>query len=378
MWRTTRIAFLLGLGAILAGVQLAVAPAEPLRPRGVLTQKDFLVLAEKGIADARSHWWNRQLGWYDDRLDNAWNPHMPLAYLWSAFPLFEAVDAVALAEPTAANREAVARFASTAERYWNPSLKPRGAFAYYIDTHDQVRAYFDDNGWWGIAFVDAFRATGDTEYLRQADRAFRFIVLSGWDPDGGGIWWDTGHGHTTAEPLAAAAYVGAFLYKETHKPFYLQQVTKLLRWADAHTVDPRTGLYTRNATDGTVMDYVQGIMIGTDLTLCDATRETAYCRKAEQLGRASAHVFPADLDWSATADGMYLRFLLDLYRKDGDRLLYELVYRNAQRALADSRLSDGLFLRDWSGRPVAGGMLRTHAGSVALLAWLATAPAPSR
>jgi hypothetical protein len=56
---------------------------------------------------------------------------MPLAYLWSAYPLFEAIDAVAIADPTAANRATVENFATRAEGHWNAELKPRGGFAYY-------------------------------------------------------------------------------------------------------------------------------------------------------------------------------------------------------------------------------------------------------
>src|SRR5579871_2526177 len=78
------------------------------------TQVHFLALAESGIAAARGHWWNATLGWYDDSLTPK-NPRKPLAYLWSAFPLFESVDAVAIADPTTANTAAVEQFAAGAE-----------------------------------------------------------------------------------------------------------------------------------------------------------------------------------------------------------------------------------------------------------------------
>jgi hypothetical protein len=345
---------------------------------GQVQPQYFLALAKQGIVAAHSNWWNARLGWYDDRLDKSWRPTMPLAYLWSAFPLFEAVDAVALAQPSASNRAAVRVFASSAERYWNPTLKPVGGYAYYIGTHSRnVHTYFDDNGWWGLAFVDAFRATGDRRYLDDAARAFTFIVRTGWDSHGGGIWWDTSHGHKTAEPLAAAAFIGAVIYSATRNPAYLKQVKKLLDWADAHSWNSAAHLYARSDTDNTVMDYVQGMMIGADLELCKATSTVQYCQNAEQLGQASVQAFPSEPDWSTTADGLYLRFLLDLYRYDGNRQLYDLVYSNAVRAISNARdATTGLYLRSWSGVPVPDGLLRTHAGTVALLAWLAATPPP--
>jgi hypothetical protein len=99
--------------------------------------------------------------------------------------------------------------------------------------------------------------------------------------------------------------------------------------------------------------------------------------KAERLGRASVAAFPARLDWSATADGLYLRFLLALYRHDGDRKWYDQAYANAVRARDHAASGGGLYLNDWNGSRVApAGLLRTHAGTVALFAWMATVPAP--
>jgi hypothetical protein len=332
------------------------------------------MLAENGIAAARARWWNPTLGWYDDSLSPK-NPGMPLAYLWSAFPLFEAIDAVAIADPTAAHKLAVEQFAAGAERYWNGALRPIGGFAYYPGTHRaDALTYFDDNGWWGIAFVDAFRATGDRAYLDQAARAFNFIVRSGWNTGGGGTWWDNRQGHLTAEPLAAAAYIGAVLYQQTGRTTYLHLVQKLLDWANSNTVDPATGLYTRNATDGALLDYVQGMLIGANLVLCDSTHDRAYCTKAGKLGEAALDTFGTDLDWSATADGIYLRFLLELYKKDGHHVYYMAAYTNAERARREAASGGGVYLNDWNGNPMTPpGLLRTHAGTVALFAWLTTA-----
>lgn len=340
------------------------------------SQAQFLAAATSGVAVAERAWWNPRLGWYDDRLDRSWRPRMPLAYLWSAFPLFETIDAIAIAEPSAATRAAVRRFAAGAERYWNPSV---GGYAYYIGTHTRGwTTYFDDNGWWGIAFVDAFRATGDRRYLSDADRAFTFIVRSGWDSAGGGIWWDTRHDHTTAEPLAAAAYVGAVLYAATHRASYLAEAKKLVAWANAHSWNASAQLYGRNPHDGTPMDYVQGMMIGAELELCRAAGLTGDCAAAEALAKSSLRTFPHYLDWSATADGMYLRFLLDLYRYDGDKTLYTLAADNAARALANAATPDGLYMKNWAGGDVhPAGLLRTDAGTLALFAQLAATPPPS-
>jgi hypothetical protein len=46
-----------------------------------LDRLTFQSEARRGVAQARRWFWNTRLGWYDDRLDDSWNPHMPLARL---------------------------------------------------------------------------------------------------------------------------------------------------------------------------------------------------------------------------------------------------------------------------------------------------------
>jgi len=353
---------------------LAAGPAGASGSAGhpSLDRAGYLRLAQRGVAQARAEWWNPRLRWYDDRLSIPGKP----AYLWTAFPLFETVNAIAIASPTARNRAAVAAFAAGAERYWNPAV---GGYAYLRGTNRRsVRTYFDDNGWWAIAFVDAFRATGNRRYLADSARAFRFILREGWDHRSGGTWWDTAHGHKTSEPLAAAAYAGAVLYSETRNPYYLRSVQRLIAWADARSWNRARGLYGRSDTDGTVMDYVEGMMIGAHLQLCKTLRRASHCRKAEALAAASARAFPAAASWSPTADAIYFRFLLDLHRHNRDPRWYELAAANARRALANARDARGLYLRGWDGKRVEGGFLRMHAGTSSLFAWLATIDPPRR
>jgi len=168
-------------------------PPLPSRAQLVAERGRLLQLAEQGIRDAKTHWWNAKLGWYNEDLDENFPPE-PLLMLWSAFQLFEAVDAVAIADPTYANVTQAAWFANMAERYYNPTLKPVGAYAYYMGRRDsEMPYYFDDNGWFGIAFLDAFQATHHRRYLVDAEKGFRFLAVAGWAQDGGGFWWNTKH-----------------------------------------------------------------------------------------------------------------------------------------------------------------------------------------
>lgn len=372
------IAVVLALAAVASSAPPARAAATlPSRAQLQQLQEQLLSTAQQGVATVQRLDWDAKLGWYDDFLYGG-DEHMPLARLWSAYPLFETLAGLAAADPTAANKAALRRFADkAAQLYWNPRLKPFGGYEWYPGLRSRnSTAYFDDSGWWGLSFVDAYRVTGDRAYLADAHRAFVFIVGSGWDSKRGGVWWETQHRHKTAEPLAAAVLIGTWLYETRHKPWYLQQVNKLLHWADAHSFNRKRGLYQRSATDTTVMSYVQGLMIAAHEELCHVEHRPALCTKARALTTASLAAFGNDLAWAPQYDVVYLRWLLDYYRRSGDTRAYALAVHNAQRALANAKDARGNWVNNWSGRWIADG-LEEDAATLELFAWTAAARLPA-
>jgi len=49
--------------------------------------------------------------------------------------------------------------------------------------------YYDDEGWWVLTWIRAYRLTGDRAYLRQAKSVFAALT-KGWTPAcGGGLQW---------------------------------------------------------------------------------------------------------------------------------------------------------------------------------------------
>ena len=367
--RTILAGAAVGLVVLVVASASAAASKPPALPTAHLS---YLALAEYDLARTERAFWNPTLHWYNERLPLDWNPVKPLARLWAAFPLFEAVDAIAIADPTPAHRDAVTRFALDAERYFNSALRPVGGYAWYpgID-NPREHTYFDDNGWFELAYLDAYRATGDTRDLRDAERAFRFIRVSGWDSSGGGgVWWETLHLHKTSEPLAAEIYTGLALYQYTHEQPYLATAESYLAWADRHSWNSSLRLYSRSPTDDTVLDYVEGLMIGAQLELCQIKHVQGLCTGAEQLAHASMAAFPFYADWTPAADLIYLRFMLELYRADGNPRWYRLVDDNARRARRLGRSVDGLYFKRWDGSRFPGRLLQPDAATIALFAWL--------
>jgi len=363
----------------IAATLLALVLAFPAAGAGARKQSkaSYLTLAQQGIADVRAHWWNSQAGWYNDTY-NAQPPSMPLARLWSAYPLFETYVGVALAQPTAANKKALTDFAdSAASLYWNPNIKPYGGYGYYPGMSSaQANVYYDDSGWWGLSFIDAYQVSHNRAYLADARRAMRFIVGSGWDSKlGGGTWWDTFHHHKTIEPLAAAVMIGTRLYTIDKDKWALGWAQKLLAWANAHSFNKQRGLYQRSSTDDTTMDYVQGIMATANWELCKALNKPAMCAQAKQVANASIAAFGQNLDWAPMYDVVYLQWMLEYYQESGDARFYTLAVHNAQRAQQQALNESGYYLNNWDGKPLADG-LGEEASNLELFAWLAASPSP--
>jgi uncharacterized protein YyaL (SSP411 family) len=337
--------------------------AAPSRPRAATPS--YLELARTAVADARKTWWNPSTNWYEETRSG--RATRPTATLWTMYPLFEAYDWIRLAAPTKAARADVLAFAARAAEYWNPTRK---GFAYTLESarNPNAQLYFDDNGWWGIAFLDAYRATGSRTALANAKRALAFVIDRGWTKNG--TLWRMGSTRTTAEPLAAAAYLSASLYHLEHRPVWESQALRLIDWADRHSYDAKRGVYVRNATDRTALDYVQGMMIGAQLELCRATGDKSHCARALQLGRAGQREFPDPLAWAPAPDGIYLRFLLDLFTQTHDRTFSDQAVATAQRALARRDVT-GLFSHNWSGADGSEPPLRNQGATAALFAQLA-------
>jgi hypothetical protein len=239
--RLAAVGALAALGAGITVVSLSRGTTVPPLKR---IQLHYLALAQQGVART-SRWWDSKLHWYVAALDD--HDRRPLAQLWDTNGLFEALDEIATAHPTAQNLAAVTSFANGSERYWNADLKPAPGYAPYPgDGSPKQQTWFDDNGWIGLAFLDAYRATRARRYLSDAERAFTFIVSEGWDARAGGMWWNTAHPWRSGEALAAAADLAARLYGATGKRTYLKAADKYIGWADQHLLQVH-GVYIRTA-----------------------------------------------------------------------------------------------------------------------------------
>jgi len=242
---------------------------------------------------------------------------------------------------------------------------------------DFIVSFYDDNGWWGLAFLDAYQATGVSSYLKEAERAFDFIARAGWNERGGGLWWNTSHPYIAGEPLAAGSLLGARLSVLTGQSGYRTEALKFLDWADASFTTERH-LYKRTDSDPTPTPYIEGTFVEAWQVLCRVGVPGA-CARAAGLANASAERFSDRLNMGPQFDTIYLHWMLLYGVQAGEARWRTLAEEMATDAQARARDGQGLYLKAWDGSPITQhqaqpNMLQSDAATLELFAWLAVPP----
>ncbi len=92
-------------------------------------------------------------------------------------------------------------------RSWPFFRVSRGAYPGFIN------AFYDDEGWWALAWLDAYDLTGEDQYLTAAHEIF-LDMAGGWDDYwGGGIYWGKCDGRPDRAGAAAVPHGWTVGYK---------------------------------------------------------------------------------------------------------------------------------------------------------------------
>ena len=148
--------------------------------------------------------------------------------------------------------------------------------------HDK---YNDDVMWMVIAFLRAYRLTGDRSYRAQARWTFDRVWTRAYSADlGGGLWWSTSRQEKNACVTAPAALAACLLSRDLNDATYLRKAITLFGWLQRTLYDPATGAVSDHVcrSGGTVTidhstyTYNQGAFIGAASLLYDATGKKSY------------------------------------------------------------------------------------------------------
>lgn len=163
------------------------------------------------------------------------------------------------------------------------------------DSDHFLNSYYDDDGWWALAWIKAYDLTKDRRYLQQARDIFA-AMTGGWDDTcGGGIWWSQDQTYKNAIANELFLKVSAQLHNRVPGD------TRYAGWAAREWAWFRgTGMLTRAGlvVDGLAIGrqgacrplltspawtYNQGVLIGGLVSLKHATGNPSLLATAQRV-----------------------------------------------------------------------------------------------
>jgi predicted alpha-1,6-mannanase (GH76 family) len=167
-----------------------------------------------------------------------------------------------------------------------------------------LNKFYDDEGWWALAWIDVYDQTGNARYLGIAESIFTDMA-GGWsDTCGGGIWWSKDRKYKNAIANELFLSVAAHLANRTadaSRREYLNWANKEWAWFrvsgminSSHLIndglDNRGSETTATActnNGGTVWSYNQGVILGGLTELSAADKDSSLLRRAAAIATAA-------------------------------------------------------------------------------------------
>lgn len=160
-----------------------------------------------------------------------------------------------------------------------------------------INEYYDDEGWWALAWIDVYQHTRDPRYLEAAEYIFTDMTY-GWDNAcSGGIWWSKDRKYKNAIANELFLSVAAELANETttekQREEYLTWARREWRWLshsgminDKHLVND--GLNERCENNGrATWTYNQGVILGGLAALSKLDHRSSLLLQANEIAQAA-------------------------------------------------------------------------------------------
>ncbi len=231
--------------------------------------------------------------------------------------------------------------------------------------------YYDDDGWWALAWIAAFDLTGDVRYLDLA-RALFAGMAAGWDDVcGGGLWWTRRKTYKNAIPNELFLLIAGRLHQRVPGPGeYLDWALREWRWFRASGLIGQAGLVNDGLTagcannGGTTWTYNQGVIIGGLAVLSEITGDDAYLGQAEAIAAAALRdltvppgiLTEPDERRTAASDrdrpqfkGIFVRHLYELHQHRPRAAYRDFILANAASLWRNSRNRRNQIGLSWTG-----------------------------
>jgi predicted alpha-1,6-mannanase (GH76 family) len=233
-----------------------------------------------------------------------------------------------------------------------------------------INRFYDDNGWWALAWVAAYDLTRDARYLDTA-RAIFARNTAGWDDTcGGGVWWNTDKRYKNAITSELFVTLAALLHQRTPGDTgYRTWAQRAWDWFGSSGLIGAGGLVNDGLTSscqnngGITWTYNQGVILGGLGALFEITGDRGYLEHGESIANAVlARLIPSRgilVEPCETAaggcngdqtqfKGVFVRYLYDFWLRARQPAYRTFILANADSIWANNRSADQLGLR-WTG-----------------------------
>lgn len=243
-----------------------------------------------------------------------------------------------------------------------------------------VNEYFDDNGWWALAWVGACDLTGKSRYL-EAARAIFARNVSGWDDTcRGGLWWSEDRKYKNAITNELFLTLAAQLHQRVSgDQEYREWALREWEWFHGSGMIGPAGLVNDGLTaacannGGPTWTYNQGVILGGLSALHAITGDVAYLRQGETIADAALATLtdppgilaePAERSGPAVSGpagrpglngdqtqfkGIFVRYLHDFSLRSGKPAYPAFILANADSVLASAGNAAGQYGLRWAG-----------------------------
>jgi predicted alpha-1,6-mannanase (GH76 family) len=265
-----------------------------------------------------------------------------------------------------------------------------------------LNKFYDDEGWWALAWIDAYDLTRDREYLSMAESIFADMSASWDDTCGGGIWWSKDKNYKNAIANELFLSVAAHLANRTSgsvRRRYIDWGNKEWKWFHASGMINGKGLINdgldRGPAQGTVhactnngrttWTYNQGVVLGGLAELSAANHDPALPAAAEQIATAAITqlvdkngILHDPCEPKCGADGVqfkgiFVRNLAFLDRRQPNSAYEIFIKKNADTLWKDAQGPDFQLAERWSG-PFESGNAASQTSGIDALVGAASLP----
>jgi predicted alpha-1,6-mannanase (GH76 family) len=258
-------------------------------------------------------------------------------------------------------------------------------------TANFINEYDDDEGWWALAWIDAYDLTGSSAYLKMAETIFADMA-SEWDTGtcGGGIWWKKPAEYKNAIANELFLSVAASLANRTKgkkADFYKQWAEKEWAWFKGtgminanHLVndgltssDPKACVNNGHKT----WSYNQGVILTGLVELAKSDKDATLILEAAAIANATIESLTTKgilVDSVVTGEdapqfkGIFVRNLLALYKAAPDPRYKSFFEANADSIWRDDQGEKHEFGVHWEGPFDSGDATRQTSALDALIA----------